>query len=249
MHGATASLLLCAVALQMFCASSLLHSRPSTVGRRQCVLLRSSAGDDADGSGKSYQAGQGFGKKKEPVVAAAESVGSKAAEGVSTTAAMSTSEAPPRLYESPRQRREAELDDKIRRLQEEEDLLATDPSVGAVPELVANRMITRIAVLAGVPVFGGLAIFVGAFFYAKKFDIVLQPSIVAYATQAPFILGLLGITYGILSASWDVEEPGSFWGFKEAKINFSRIQEGVKRTGDNAALKEEIEKEKSRLGR
>ncbi len=36
------------------------------------------------------------------------------------------------------------LDEKIRRLKEEEDLIASDPSVGAVPELVANRMLGRI---------------------------------------------------------------------------------------------------------
>jgi len=59
-------------------------------------------------------------------------------------------------------------------------------------------------------VFGGLAIFVGAFFYSKKYDVVIPPSIVAYATQAPFVLGLLGITYAILSSSWDVEVDSFF---------------------------------------
>ena len=88
-----------------------------------------------------------------------------------------------------------------------------------------------LCVSLGVPVFGGLAIFVGAFFYSKKYDVVIQPSIIAYATQLPFVLGLVGITYGILSASWD-EEPGSFLGFKEAKINFERIKEGLVRTGN-----------------
>jgi hypothetical protein len=53
-----------------------------------------------------------------------------------------------------------------------------DPSVGAVPELVADRMIGRIIAFFGVPVFGGLAIFVGAFFYSKKFDLVVPPSII-----------------------------------------------------------------------
>ena len=57
----------------------------------------------------------------------------------------------------------------------------------------------------GIPVFGGLAIFVAAFFYSKKYDVVVPPSVVAYATQAPFVMGLLGITYAILSSSWDPE--------------------------------------------
>jgi hypothetical protein len=93
------------------------------------------------------------------------------------------------LYQTPRARREAELDEKIARLKEEEDLIATDTSVGAVPELVANRMIGRIIAFFGIPVFGGLAIFVGAFFYSKKYDLVVPPSIIAYATQVPFVLG------------------------------------------------------------
>jgi hypothetical protein len=37
---------------------------------------------------------------------------------------------------------------------------------------------------------------------------VVPPAIIAYATQVPFILGLVGITYGILSSSWD--EVGVF---------------------------------------
>ena len=41
------------------------------------------------------------------------------------------------------------LKDKIQKLKEEEDLLASDPSVGAVPEIVADRMIERIAIFFG----------------------------------------------------------------------------------------------------
>jgi hypothetical protein len=101
------------------------------------------------------------------------------------------------------------LQDKIRRVQEEEDLIATDASVGAVPEIVADRMLGRIVAFFGVPVFGGLAIFVGAFFYSKKYDMVVPPNLIAYATQLPFVLGLMGISYAILSTSWDPEVIGT----------------------------------------
>jgi hypothetical protein len=49
--------------------------------------------------------------------------------------------------------------------------------------------LTFIFFLVGIPVFGGLAIFVAAFFYSKKYDVVVPPTIIAYATQVPFILG------------------------------------------------------------
>jgi hypothetical protein len=153
------------------------------------------------------------------------------------------------LFKSTRARQEALLDEKIARLKEEEDLIASDPSVGAVPELVADRMIGRIAAFFGVPVFGGLAIFVGAFFYSKQTDTVIQPSVIAYATQVPFVLGLIGITYGILSASWEPENEGSKLGVSEFKTNLGRIRDGLKRTRETAELKDEIETEMKKTGR
>jgi hypothetical protein len=106
-------------------------------------------------------------------------------------------------YKNIRERRNAELDEKIRKLKEEDDLIASDPSVGAVPEIVANRMIGRIVAFLGIPVFGGMLIFVLAFFASKKYDLTVPPMIIAYATQVPFILGLVGISYAILSSSWE----------------------------------------------
>ena len=144
--------------------------------------------------------------------------------------------------------REAELNLKIQRLKESDDALAADPSVGAVPQVVADRMITRIATFFGIPVFGGLSLFVIFFIVRQQLDIVVPPTIVAYATQLPFVLGLIGITYGILSSSWE-EEDGSALGFEEAKTNLGRIREGLKNTKELAQLREEVEEEKRRLGR
>jgi len=204
--------------------------------------------------------GKGFGKKKEPTAAAmplaSESTAATESASEQTTLPTSTSSSSSfeskfestNYYKTEIKKREAALDEKIAKLREEEELMASDPSVGAVPELVANRMLSRIVVLAGIPVFGGLAIFVGAFFYFKKFDLVVPPAMIAYATQAPFILGLLGITYAIFSSSWDKEE-GSILGVSEFKTNLQRVKDGLKRTSDTAKLKEEISRESDRLGR
>ena len=107
------------------------------------------------------KSGKGFGKKKEAV----KELDQKQPFNTrlnpteeSTSDATSSSNIKveeKRSYITPRARREAELDEKIARLKEEEDLLSTDPSVGAVPELVADRMIGRIVAFFGVPVFGG----------------------------------------------------------------------------------------------
>jgi hypothetical protein len=104
----------------------------------------------------SSTAGKGFGKKVVPNVTPLTESANRDTSTVSTEVPMASSSPEVKnLYNTPRARREAELDEKIQRLREEEELLATDPSVGAVPELIADRMIGRIATFFGVPVFGG----------------------------------------------------------------------------------------------
>lgn len=108
------------------------------------------------------EAGKGFGKKKEVVKEVEQkqpfntrlNPSSESTAGDITVTASKSEEK--NLYATPRARREAELDEKIARLKEEEDLISSDPSVGAVPELVADRMIGRIVAFFGVPVFGGM---------------------------------------------------------------------------------------------
>lgn len=46
-----------------------------------------------------------------------------------------------------------------------------------------------------------------------------------------------------------VQEEGSVMGFKEFKINFQRIREGLKRSSDTAKIQEEIENEERSIRR
>ena len=109
----------------------------------------------SEDSSSQSTAGKGFGKKVVPPPVPEIEKSAIQTDRTNTTPRAGESEEQRYLYETPRARREAELDEKIKRLREEEELLATDPSVGAVPELVANRMIGRIAAFFGIPVFGG----------------------------------------------------------------------------------------------
>jgi hypothetical protein len=198
-----------------------------------------------------FQGGKGFGKKNEikPEPRIQESkTGANRAEVEPATDALDAQIKGTQMFQNMNARRVMELEEKIQKLKDEDDLIASDPSVGAVPELVANRMISRIAVFFGVPVFGGIALFIAAIVAAKKYDTTVPPYIMAYATQTPFILGLMGITYAILSSSWD-DAPGSALGIEEFKTNFGRIKEGLERTKDTAELRDEIETEKKKLGR
>lgn len=120
--------------------------------------------------------GKGFGKKKSPVVDKIVEVESstlkipessaeisqqienndremigKGVESLDEVVTRSKSALKSKMFEA----RKDDIAQKIKELQEEEALIASDPSVGAVPEIVANRMIARMAGFFGVPVFGG----------------------------------------------------------------------------------------------
>ncbi len=98
---------------------------------------------------------------------------------------------------------------------------------GAIPKEVSDRMLRRMAVLSGSPVFLGVGVFFLAY-YLKSHEIVdFPPVAVLLVTMGCFGLGVLGLTYGVLSASWDTE-PGSLIGLSEFKLNFTRVMDARK---------------------
>ncbi|KAL8063839.1 hypothetical protein ABFX02_01G053100 [Erythranthe guttata] len=110
-------------------------------------------------------------------------------------------------YESEDEEEEEEEDDDDR----EEDV---------IPEIVTNRMMSRIGLSVGIPLFVGLLFF--PFFYYLKVGLKID-----IPTWVPFIVSfvffgtaLLGVSYGIVSASWDPLREGSLLGWNEAKKNW-----------------------------
>jgi len=91
---------------------------------------------------------KGFGKKKtQPVIEESVEIKSKpiiASEEIETEKKNGDIEKEilsTKMFKNIEKKREEALNDKIQKLREEEELIASDPSVGAVPELIANRMI------------------------------------------------------------------------------------------------------------
>ncbi|MGB3299598.1 MAG: PAM68 family protein, partial [Phormidesmis sp.] len=95
---------------------------------------------------------------------------------------------------------------------------------GAIPEAVSQRMLRRMAVLSGAPVFLGVGIFFLAYYLQSRQIVEFPPVAVLLVTMGCFGLGVLGLTYGVLSASWD-PEPGGLAGLKEFKLNVGRLME------------------------
>lgn len=98
---------------------------------------------------------------------------------------------------------------------------------GAIPKEVSDRMLRRMAVLSGGPVFLGVGIFFLAYYLKSREIVDFPPVAVLLVTMGCFGLGVLGLTYGVLSASWDTE-PGSLIGLSEFKLNFGRVMDARK---------------------
>lgn len=95
----------------------------------------------------------------------------------------------------------------------------------AIPEVVSQRMIRRVAAFCGIPTFLGIASLVVSYLLVVLAHIQLPPIAVLLVNMGLFGLGVLGITYGVLSASWDEERPGSLIGFGEFTTNWGRMAE------------------------
>ena len=114
----------------IICQTNLINNKPVLQRRYQTVIFAESDGLN--------EKPKGFGRPK--IVASSKEIIADASTSIETDGAVQKI---PEM-KTPRQRMIEELDSKIKTLQEEEQLLASDPSVGAVPEIVANRMIGRI---------------------------------------------------------------------------------------------------------
>lgn len=89
-----------------------------------------------------------------------------------------------------------------------------------IPEIVTNRMMKRMGLSIGIPLGIGLLFF--PFFYYLKVVLKIDvpswvPVIVSF-----FFFGsaLLGVSYGIVSSSWDPLREGSLLGWNEAEKNW-----------------------------
>ena len=97
----------------------------------------------------------------------------------------------------------------------------------SIPSYVANRMARRIAFTTGIPTLSGMGVFIGSYFLISKGIAEISPTLTLVSSAICFLVGLLGLSYGILSASWDFN-PGSFLGFENIKPNINRMKDAFK---------------------
>lgn len=93
----------------------------------------------------------------------------------------------------------------------------------AIPEVVSSRMIRRMVLLSGVPILFGVMTFLGSYYIVINDIFELPNTAVLLVSMGWFGLGVLGLSYGVISASWDEEASGSLVGWSEFTINFQRL--------------------------
>ncbi len=98
-----------------------------------------------------------------------------------------------------------------------------------IPKKVANRMARRIAVTTGIPTLAGMGVFIFSYIVISKGIADIPPGITLLSSAGCFLIGLIGLSYGILSASWD-NANGTLLGLENIKPNISRMRDAFKTT-------------------
>lgn len=93
----------------------------------------------------------------------------------------------------------------------------------AIPQVVSQRMGRRMAIFSGVPTTLGIATFFVSYWIVSQEILKLPNVAVILVSMGFFGLGVVGLSYGVISASWDEETPGSKLGWQEFTTNCGRL--------------------------
>ncbi len=113
-----------------------------------------------------------------------------------------------------------------------ETVITPKRSSNGIPKYVADRMARRIFFTAGIPTILGMSVFIVSYIIVTKNIVEIHPSSTIAISALFFLLGLAGLSFGILSASWD-KEPGSFFGIENIPMNIQRAKAAFKPATQN----------------
>ncbi len=111
-------------------------------------------------------------------------------------------------------------------------VISSKPSSSGIPKYVADRMARRIFFTAGIPTILGMSVFVVSYIIVTRNIAEIPPSSTIAISGLFFLLGIAGLSFGILSASWD-KEPGSFFGIENIPMNIQRAKAAFKPATQN----------------
>lgn len=88
-------------------------------------------------------------------------------------------------------------------------------------------MARRIAIATGIPTVMGMGVFVASYLLVSRGILDIAPAATLTASGGCFLLGLLGLSYGVLSSSWE-DAPGTRLGFEQIGLNIGRLRESIR---------------------
>jgi Photosynthesis affected mutant 68 len=91
-----------------------------------------------------------------------------------------------------------------------------------MPKVVSDRMARRMAFFCGIPSVCAMLTFVVSYVLINQ-GVKLPNYAVMLVSFGFFGLGVLGLSYGLISASWDESSEGSLLGGSEFRLNLGRI--------------------------
>ena len=97
-----------------------------------------------------------------------------------------------------------------------------------IPAAVANRMARRVGLATGIPTVLGMATFIVSYVVVSRGLLDIPPVATLLTSGGFFLLGLVGLSYGVLSASWE-DSPGSLLGLEQIGLNIGRLRGSFKR--------------------
>jgi hypothetical protein len=72
-----------------------------------------------------------------------------------------------------------------------------------------------------------MGVFVASYFVVTRDLAEIPPGATLVGSGFFFVLGLVGLSVGVLTASWD-KEPGTLLGFENFKPNVQRMRESIR---------------------
>ena len=84
-------------------------------------------------------------------------------------------------------------------------------------------MARRTAIATGIPTLMGMAVFIISYLLVSRSILAIPPGITLLASGGCFLLGLVGLSFGVLSSSWE-DAPGSLLGTEQIGLNIRRLK-------------------------
>lgn len=107
-----------------------------------------------------------------------------------------------------------------------------------IPEVVNRRIVRRAALFCGIPTLSGFTVLLLSYWLVSRHILELPNGAVIAVSMLFLGLGVGGMSYGAISASWDTDRVGGWWGWAEFQRNFGYLVNAWKGMANKGEVKE-----------